>query len=158
MEQHHESVLARDFVHQVHDYLVLVVGKIGLAVDGRKLELIGRHLVVAGLQRNAEAVSGYLDILHERRHPRRDGSEIVVVQLLVLGRIVSHQRAAGDHEVRTGGIERLVDEEVLLLPSEIGVDFADRRIEKPADGQGCIRNGLEGALERSLVVKGLARV
>ncbi len=62
-------------------------------------------------------------ILHESLHTLWDGSEVMVVHLLVLGRIVSHQGASGEHQVRTCRIQALIYQEVLLLPSEIGNNF-----------------------------------
>ncbi len=104
VEKHHEAVPARDFVHQVHHNLVLVVGEVGLAVDRGEFELVRGYFVVAGLERNAEAVSFNLEVAHKRGDAAWYGSEIVVVELLVLGRIVSHQRASGNHQVWTCGI------------------------------------------------------
>ena len=157
-EEHHEAVPAGYGVHQVHHYLVLVVRKVGLAVDRSEFELVGRHLVVPCLKGYAEPVSRYLEVAHERRHPRGNGTEIMVVELLVLGRIVPHKGASCNHQVGAGGIERLVHEEVLLLPAEIGDDLADRRVEEPADGDGGVAHGLQRLLQGSLVVQGLAVV
>ena len=63
-----------------------------------------------------------------------------------------------DQEVRTGGIKRLVDEEVLLLPTQVAEHFFDLGIEHPADGKSRVGNGLERLLERSLVIQGLSRI
>ena len=119
MQQDHEAVLAGHAVHQVHNHLVLVIGEVGFPEDRRQLELVRGNLVVAGLDRNAEFVSGNLEIPHKCGHTAWDGAEVVVVQLLVLGGVVSHQCPAGNHQVRTGGIEFLIHEEVFLLPAQI---------------------------------------
>ena len=68
VEQEHEAVLAGYLLHEVHNHLVLVVRQVGLTIDRCKLELVGRYLVVAGLQRDAVTVAGYLDVLHELHH------------------------------------------------------------------------------------------
>ena len=99
MENHHEAVLARYLVHEVHHNLVLVVREVGLAVYRGELELVGRDFVVTGLERDSEAVPGYFQLSHERRHAGRNGAEVVVVKLLVLRRIVAHQGASGNHQV-----------------------------------------------------------
>ena len=158
VQEHHEAVLAGDAAHQVHHDLVLVVREVGLAVDRRELELVRGHFVVAGFQRNAEAVAGDLQVTHESGHAGRDGAEVVIVQLLVLGGVVAEQGAAGDHQVRAGGVERLVDEEVLLLPAQVGIDLGHTRIEEFADRHGSVADGLEGFLERGLVIKRLAGI
>ena len=69
-----------------------------------------------------------------------------------------HQGAAGDHKVRSRGIERLIDKEIFLLPSEVGIYLRDRLVEEAADRGGRIRNGLEGLFERGFVVQGLTGV
>ena len=65
MEQNHESVLAGNVVHGVHHLLVLIVGKVGLAVYGSQLELVGSNLVMTCLERNTQLVTGNLNIAHE---------------------------------------------------------------------------------------------
>ena len=82
----------------------------------------------------------------------------MVVQLLVLGGIVSEQGPAGDHQVRTGGIEAFVDQEILLLPAQVRIDFCHTGVEVLADGDSRVADGLEGLLERGLVVQGLAGI
>ena len=158
VQQHHESMPAGDGVHEVHHHLVLVVGEVALTVDRSELELVGRDFVVARLEWNTQPVTGNLELTHERCHARRDRTEIMVVQLLVLGGHVSHQGAPGNHEIRTGGVERLVHKEILLLPAEIAEYLPDLRVEHLANGQGRIGDGLEGLLERGLVVQGLSRI
>ena len=158
VEQYHETVLAGDAVHQVHDELVLVIGEVGLAEDGRQLELVGRHLVMTGLDRDAQPVAGDLQIPHEGSDARRDRGEVMVVQLLVLGRIVAEQCASCNHQVRAGSIEPLVHEEILLLPTQVGIDLLDGRIKELADRHGCVADGLKGLLERRLVVQGLSSI
>ncbi len=76
-------MLAGDLVHQIHHYLILVIGQICLPEDRSELELIWRHLIVPGLERDPEAMPRDLKVTHELCHPGRDGSEIMVVQLLV---------------------------------------------------------------------------
>ena len=85
MKKDHETVLACDPAHQIHHNLILVVGEIGLAEDRSELELVWSDLVVPCLERNPETVSGNLKVAHELGHTGRNGTEIVVVQLLVLG-------------------------------------------------------------------------
>jgi len=46
----------------------------------------------------------------------------MIVKLLVLRRSMAHQCATGERQVGTGIIERLINQEVLLLPTQVGVD------------------------------------
>ena len=71
---------------------------------------------------------------------------------------MAHQGASGQHQVRPGGKQVLVHEEILLLPAQVGMDFPDLGIEEPADRQGGIVHCLQRFLERRLVVQGLAGV
>ena len=158
MQQHDKAVLPRDGVHLVHQQLVLVVGEVRLPVDGRQLELIGSHFVMSRLDRNAQFVSGDFQVAHEGRDTGRDGAEIMVIQLLVLGGVVAEQGASSDHQVRPGGEQALVHKEVLLLPAQVGIDLFHLGVEQAADGERRIRNRFQGFLERSLVIQGLAGV
>ncbi len=158
VEKDHKTVLAGDEVHQVHHDLVLVVGEVGLTVDGREFELVRSHLVVTGLDGNTQPMAGDLQVTHESGHARRNGGEIMVVELLVLGGIVAEQGASGDHQVRAGGVEAFVHKEILLFPAQVGIDLGHPGIEELADGDGRVAHGLEGLLERGLVVQGLAGI
>ena len=89
---------------------------------------------------------------------RWPGGEIMVVQLLVLGRTVAEEGASGNHQVCTGGIEPFIHKEVLLLPAQIGIDLVYAGVEVFADGHCGVTDGLERLLERSLVVQGFSGV
>ena len=97
----------------------MVDGQIGFFEDGRELELVGCHLVVSGLAGDAQLEGLHLEVLHEVAHAQGYGTKVVVVHLLVLGRIVTHEGAAGHEQVGASGVESLVDEEVLLFPPEV---------------------------------------
>ena len=66
----------------------------------RDLVLSRRHFVVPGLHRHAQPVQLPLGFGHEGEHPRRDGAEIVVFQLLALGRLGAEKRALAGQQVR----------------------------------------------------------
>ena len=82
----------------------------------------------------------------------------MVVHLLVLGRVVSHEGTAREQQVRTCGIETLVDEEVLLLPTEVRGNLLYSGIKVMAYIGGCYVHGMEGAKQRSLIVECLTAV
>ena len=119
VKQNDETVPPRDFVHQVHNNLILVIRKIGFPINRRQLELVRRHLVVSGFERNAKPVPGNLQLAHKLSHARRNRCEIMVIQLLVLRRIVPHKGTPGNHKVRAGRIQTLIHQEIFLLPPEI---------------------------------------
>ena len=93
VEQATETVLAGCFVHQRHEQHVLVDGQIAFFVYGCELELVWCHLVVARFAWNAQFESLYFEVFHKLGHTSGNGSEVVVVHLLVLGRVVSHEGA-----------------------------------------------------------------
>ncbi len=97
----------------------MVVGQIGLLKDWRELKLIGRHLIVAGLCRDAELVAFYLEVEHECLHTRGDCAEIVVFELLVFGALMTHESAAGEHQVGTCRVKCFIYKKIFLLPTQI---------------------------------------
>ncbi|CCZ14622.1 unknown [Prevotella sp. CAG:487] len=97
----------------------MVYRKVALLVYRSKFKLVWRHLVVAGLARNAKLKSLHFEVFHESLDTFRNGSEVVVVHLLVLCGVVTHERASGKQQVGTCGIKTFVHEEILLFPSQI---------------------------------------
>ena len=119
VEQHPEAVPARNLLHERHEQHVMVYRKVALLVYRSKLKLVRSHLVVAGLARNAKLKSLHFEVFHESLDTFRNGSEVVVVHLLVLCGVVTHERASGKQQVGTCGIKTFVHEEILLFPSQI---------------------------------------
>ncbi len=124
---------------------------------GRDLELAGRDLVVAGLGRDAELEELALGVHHEAEHPLGDRAEVVVVELLALGRLRAEERAPGVEQVGARQEEVAVDQEVLLLGSAVGHDVLGvgvaEEVEHPL---GVDRHRLLRAQHRGLVVERLA--
>ena len=69
----------------------MVVGKVSLLVYRCKLKLVWCHLVMAGLERNTELERLVLKVLHKGNYSRWYSTEVVVVELLILRRLVTHQ-------------------------------------------------------------------
>ena len=136
----------------------MVDGEVALLIDGRELKLIGSHLVVTCLDGNGELEGLHFEVLHEGLHAVGDGAEVVVVHLLVLGALMAHEGASGEHEVGACRVESLVDEEVLLLPTEVDGHLAHVVIEERADVGGSLVHGVEGSEEGCLVVERLAGI
>ena len=153
-----EAVLACNPLHDRHEQHVMVDGQIGLLVDGSELKLVGCHLVVAGLTGDAQLEGYNLQLAHERCHTCGNGTEVMVLHLLVLRGVVTHERAPSEQEVGTCGVEAFVDEEILLFPAEVGGDLLHRWVEVVTDvGSGHV-HGMQGTQQRSLIVEGLACV
>ena len=67
----------------------------------------GCDLVVLGLGKHAELPQLFVQLLHERGNPGLDCAEVVIFQLLALGRLGAEQRAARVDEVRALVVKRL---------------------------------------------------
>ena len=158
VQQHAETVVACHALHQLHQQHIVVHGQVAFFVDGGQLKLVGCHLVVARLHGYAQLQRLNLQILHEGLHALGDGTEVVVVHLLVLCRVVAHQRATGEHQVGAGRVETLVNQEVLLFPTQVGLHLLHLRIEQARHVGGSHVHGVQGSQQRSLIVEGLARV
>ena len=158
VEEHPEVVALCHALQQVHEEQVVVVGQVGLLKYGRHLELVRRHLVVAGGDRDAQFVGLALELLHESHHAGRNAAEVVVIELLALGRGGAEQGAAGLAQVGAGVVQSLVDQEVLLLPSEGGHHLRDVLVEVLADVRRGLVHSSKGLQERRLIVEGLAGV
>ena len=115
VQQARHAVLLGHALERHHHQLLMVGGEVGALEHRRDLELAGRDLVVPGLDRDAELEQLALGVQHEGEHALGDGAEVVVLELLALGRLGAEQRAAGVEQVGPGEEEVPVDQEVLLL-------------------------------------------
>jgi hypothetical protein len=136
----------------------VVNGQICFFEDWSEFKLVWCNLVVASLARDAEFES--LISRSFMKACTRSGmvTEVVVVHLLVLGTVMSHQGTAGEDEVWTSSIEVLVNEEVFLFPTEVGDDLLYVGIEIMADIGSSYIHSVQGAQQRSFVVEGLTGV
>ena len=158
MQQHAEAVLTGHTLHHRHQQHVVVYGEVRLFENRCQLKLVGGHLVVTGLAGDAQFQRLNLQFTHEGRHTLRDGAEVVVVHLLVLRRVVSHQRAPCQQQVRTGSVETFVHEEVLLFPAEVRGHLLHAGVKVMANLCSSHVHGMQGAEQRSLVVECLAAI
>ena len=156
VDEEREAVLRRDPPHQRHDHHVVV------GPDRRRLEHRGHlelgrcDLVVAGLGRDAEPPQFAIEIHHERQDPLADRAEVLVLELLALGRRRPEQGPPGQQQVRPLLGETAVDEEVLLLGADRREDPLRAVVAEPAqDPQGLLAERLVAAQERDLVVERL---
>ena len=151
-------MVARHFAHQGHYEHVVVDGKVALFVDRRQFKLVRCHLVMSCLYRDAEFESLDFKVFHECDDPCRNGSEIMVLQLLVLRCLMAHEGASGQEQVRAGGVKPFVDKEIFLFPAEECLYFVHFRIEVAAYIYGCLVNCPQCLQKRSLIVQGLSGI
>ena len=136
----------------------MVDGKVALLEDRCQLKLVGSHLVMTGLHWDGKFQCLYLQVLHESLYTVGDSTKVVVVHLLVLGTLMSHQGAPSEHQVRTSRVESLVHEEILLLPSEVHLYFLYVVIEILANICRRLAHRMESTEEGSLIVECLTRI
>ena len=159
VQQAHHAVLAGDLLHQLHGDLVVIGGDVGDGEDGRELVLGGGGLVVLGLGKDAQLPQFLVQLGHEGLHTGLDRAEVVVVQLLSLGRLRAEEGAAGVDQVGAAVVHLRVDQEILLLRAHGGAHVGHVGVaEELQNAQGLAVDGLHGAQQRGLVVQRFAAV
>ena len=159
VQQAHQAVAARHFLHDLHHQLVLVGGYVDGGEDGRQFVLGGRHLVVLGLGEDAVPPQLFVQFLHKGGNARLDGAEIVVLQLLPFGRLGAEQRPARKDEVLSLFVHGAVDEEVFLLRPDLRDDALRRGIaEQAQDAHRFFIERFHALQKRSLFIQHFAAV
>jgi hypothetical protein len=115
MLQAHKTVMGCKQAHLLHRDQVVVDSKRATLEDRGKLMLARCNLVVLRLCRDAELPELVVELLHELVHGRTYGAEVVLLELLALGRLAAEEGAAREDQVRTLLVVVLLDQEVLLL-------------------------------------------
>ena len=159
MQQAHHVVMSGDLFHDLHRQLVVVGGDVCGAEDRRQLVLCGCDLVVLGLGQHAQLPQFFVQFLHISRHAGLDRAEVMIVQLLTLGRLCAEERAAGVDQIATLFINGFVNQEILLLRAD-GRDHAlgSGVAEELQDAHRLIGKLLHRAQQRGLFVQRLAAV
>ena len=148
VQQRLQAVARGHPLQRLHDDHLVIAGDVARLEERGDLVLAGRDLVVAGLDRHAQPIELPLGLGHEGQDPRRDGAEVVVLELLALGRLGAEQGALADQQVGPREVELPVDQEVLLLRADRGVDPVDAVVgaEEPRMRSACLESA---SIERS---------
>ncbi len=156
VHQGHQAVFAGGVAQNLHGELLVVGGHVALLVDRGDLELAGRDLVVAGLDRNAQGVELRLGVGHEAQDPVGNRAEVMVFEFLA-ARGLGPEEGAARHDQIGAAVEIvLVDQEVLLLRAEAAADPAHRRLEEVERRNHRFVERLDRAQERRLEIERLA--
>src|SRR5438477_440568 len=67
---------------------------------------------------NPELIELAFHLAHERLDTRRDRAEVMIFELLSLGRLATKQSAAGHDEIGAQIIERAINEEIFLFGAQ----------------------------------------
>ena len=112
-----------------------------------------------GLAEHAQLPQLAVEILHVFRHARTDGAEVMIVQLLPLGRLRAEERAAAELQILALFIERLIDQEIFLLRADLRRDALRLVVAEQAENaQRLAADGLHGAQQGRLLVERVAAV
>ena len=125
VQQTGQAVLPRHLFHDLHGKLVVIGGYVGGGVNGGQLMLGRSDLVVLGLGQDPQLPQLLVQILHIGLDPGLDGAEIVVVQLLPLGRHGAEQSPAGIYQVLAFEVHLPIHQEIFLFRSHAGNDALD---------------------------------
>ncbi|CAE6962534.1 unnamed protein product [Symbiodinium natans] len=119
VEEHLQTQLGGFPVHHLHEADVAVARHVGGTEDGGHLMLSRCHLVVLHSHWAPDLQHLSLDNVQQLLHAAGDRLEVVQVSLLMAGRQLAEQRAAGVHQVRPGLEVLGTEHEELLLPSQV---------------------------------------
>ena len=125
VEQTYQIVFQGDLLHDLHGQLVMIRGNICGSENGSQLMLCRCNLVVLRLGKNTKLPQLFVQLFHVGSNSGLDGAEIVVIQLLTLGRFGAEQGSAGKDQVLTLVIHGFVDEEILLFRTDRGGHMLD---------------------------------
>ena len=148
-------MIASHALHQRHEQHVMVDSQVTLLEDRSQLKLVRCHLVMTSLARDSKLKSLNLKILHKGLNTIGDSTKIMVIHLLVLSTLMTHQCATSHHQVRTSRVQTLVYKEILLLPTKIHLHLLHIVIEELAHISCCLINSMKRTQQRSLIVERL---
>ncbi len=147
VQEAHEVVLLRHRLQRHHHQLLVIGGDIGAFEHRRDFELARSHLVVTGRDRDAEHEQLTLELEHEGLHAGGDHAEVVILELLTLGRLGAEQGAAGVEQIRARVVEILVDQKVLLLTARVRGDGRDGLVPEQLENARGVRAERSGGAE-----------
>ena len=120
VQEAHEPVAARDVLHHLHRQVLMIGAHVRVLEYGGDLILSRRDLVVARFDRDPELRQLALGLEHAGQDPLRNRAEIMVVELVALGRLGAEQGPTGREQIRPLEVVLLVDQKVLLLWTDGG--------------------------------------
>ena len=103
-----------------HDHHIMVNRQVELFKHRRNFELSRSYFIVTGLGGNAQTPQFLVYFAHERQNTRFDRAEIVIFQLLMLGRHFAEQGTSALDQVGATKIKTLVNQEIFLLDTHGG--------------------------------------
>ena len=159
MQQTHHAVLSGDALHQLHGELIVVGGDVDGGEDRRQLVLCGSDLIVLGLGIDAQLPQLLVQLRHERLDALFDRAEVVVVELLTLGRTRAEEGASGIFQILAAFVNILVDQKVFLLGADSRVYAGDVGLaEEVQDPHALVVDAVHRAQQGGLFVQHIAGI
>ena len=123
----------------------MIGGKGGHIVDRGHFVLGRGGLVVFSFGQYAQLPQLFVQLGHEGLDTGFDGTGVMIVQLLSLGRLGAKEGAAGEDQVLAAVVELLIHQEVLLLRTDGGGDAGGVPAEELQDAHRLLVQRLHGA-------------
>ncbi len=139
MQQAGQAILVSRPLHDFHDHVLVIRRQIAVFKQGSQFKLARRHLVMPRFYRHAELDQFIFTVCHEREHAFGNDPEILIFQLLPLGRSRAKQSAAASDQIGTSQIKMLVDEEIFLLSPHGGEDLMNTRMSEKVQNTNRLR-------------------
>ena len=156
VQQELEAIAVGHALHRLHNQHIMIGCDIGVLKGHRDLVLRGRNFVVACFHWHAELIQLGFGLEHARQDSLRNGAEVMVFQLLSLGRFGAEQSPSRVDQVRSREVKVLVDQEVLLFGPGRAVDAGGTRAKKSENPDCVFRQCLVGAEQGGFLIEGFA--
>ena len=148
-----------DPLHGFHGKLVLVNGDVAGAENRRHFMLPRRDLVVLGGGGDAHFPQLHIQIRHKRADALTDDTEVLILQLLSLGRGCAEQGTAGVNQISAFEVFIAIDNEIFLLRADGRCDLFHIVLAEQAQQTHALRTErFHRAQQRRFVVERLAGV
>ena len=159
VQKAHQPVPAGHLFHDFHGQLIMVAGHVRDRVDRRHLVLGRSCLVMLGFRQNSQLPQLFVQLGHEGLHPRLDGSEKMIPQLLSLRSARAEKRPAGKNQIAAAIVQLFIHQKIFLLGADAGNDPGGvRPPEQLQDPYRLAAHRLHGAQQGRLLVQRLTAV
>ncbi len=118
MEEAHEIMTQRHFLHGLHHELVMVRRNVGRGKDRRHFILGRRYLIVFGLRGDPHLPKLDVEVSHEISNTVFDRTEILILKFLPFGGRRAEESPSRNDQINTLFIVVLVDQKVFLFRTD----------------------------------------
>src|SRR5688572_15739755 len=104
--------------HNIHQQGVMIHGQVHFFKYRGTLKLAGCYFIVTRTKRNTQLITLIFKVAHKGIYPFRNGTKIMVLQLLAFSGAMAKYSTTTHDQVRAGIEKSFVHYEVLLFPSQ----------------------------------------